>query len=149
MTYPRHMPTAATNPALAELVAAIEKHVNRTAGTLTATEIKAEMRIDATQATQFAIAMRLLREHSRVVVQRVGNASHYRYASVLYSPPAEAPAPRTPPRTIDRLAGTYLPAQWTNEIARPEGENHKRYGSLQRNGSVAPYRTPILNASRN
>lgn len=37
----------------------------------------------------------------------------------------------------------YVPPRWTNEIARPEGENHKRHGSRQADGSVKPYRVPM------
>lgn len=36
----------------------------------------------------------------------------------------------------------YVPPQWTNEIARPGGEDHKQYGSLQPDGTVKPYRPP-------
>lgn len=38
---------------------------------------------------------------------------------------------------------TYTPEPWTNETARPEGEHHKRYGSLQADGTVKPYRAPV------
>lgn len=37
---------------------------------------------------------------------------------------------------------TYIPEPWTNETARPEGEHHKRYGSLQADGTVKPYSGP-------
>ena len=36
----------------------------------------------------------------------------------------------------------YVPPRWTNEIARPEGENHKLCGSLQFDGTVKPYSGP-------
>jgi hypothetical protein len=36
----------------------------------------------------------------------------------------------------------YVPAQWSNEIARPGGEAHKQYGSRQADGSITPYRAP-------
>lgn len=49
-------------------------------------------------------------------------------------------APRTATSTIRQ---PYKPKQWTNEIARPGGEAHKRHGSLQPDGSVKPYRAPI------
>ena len=36
----------------------------------------------------------------------------------------------------------YVPERWSNEVARPGGEAHKQYGSLQPDGTVKPYRAP-------
>lgn len=34
-----------------------------------------------------------------------------------------------------------------NTVARPGADDHKRFGSLQPNGTVAPYRPPMLCSS--
>lgn len=55
------------------------------------------------------------------------------------------PEPRESVATskVEPRRTVYVPPRWTNEIARPEGEHHKRHGSLQANGSVKPYHAPM------
>ena len=45
-------------------------------------------------------------------------------------------------------SGVYVPPQWANEIARPGGEQNRQYGSPQADGTVKPYRAPILDMTR-
>lgn len=61
--------------------------------------------------------------------------------SVYYPGPRPA---TTRASSIERrkTAGTWIPPRWTNEIARPGGEAHKLCGSLQADGTVAPYHRP-------
>jgi len=39
--------------------------------------------------------------------------------------------------------GNYVPKPWSHETARPQGDHHKRHGSLQADGTVKPYRAPM------
>lgn len=65
-------------------------------------------------------------------------------AMVYSAKPKEVTAPG---RSIGP-SGVYVPPRWTNEIARPGGEDNRKHGSLQPDGSVKPYRAPILDMTR-
>lgn len=56
-------------------------------------------------------------------------------AMVYSAKPKEVTAPG---RSIGP-SGKYVPPRWTNEIARPGGEDNRKHGSLQADRSVRPY----------
>jgi hypothetical protein len=41
-----------------------------------------------------------------------------------------------------QIAGTWSGVTWGNEVARPGGEDHKDFGSLQADGTIKPYHAP-------
>lgn len=44
----------------------------------------------------------------------------------------------TPPARLNKMSGSYVPAPWPSDIARPESNNHERYPS--RMGDTLHYR---------
>jgi hypothetical protein len=55
------------------------------------------------------------------------------------APQQLVPAPRKETLTT----APWTPPRWSNEIARPGGEAHKQFGSLQADGTVRPYHAPV------
>jgi hypothetical protein len=85
---------------------------------------------------QVAVALRGLCKVGRAhCVELKGN--HFEY----HAGPFRVASIARPDRS-NKMDGHYAPPQWSNEVARPGGEDHKRFGSLQADGTVKPYHSP-------
>jgi hypothetical protein len=75
---------------------------------------------------------------------KVGRAhSDGRHLALHFAGPAKLQSTASANRISRMSRPDYLPERWSNEVARPGGEDHKQYGSLQADGTVKPYHTPI------
>jgi hypothetical protein len=117
------------------LLTTVESIVKSTPG-LTAGQIHERIG-DSTTYKRVAVALnnllRMRRAHSESINLR---------SQGYYPGPRPATTRATPP-TRDVLHTTWAPPRWTNEIARPGGEAHKQFGSLQADGTVRPYHAPV------
>ena len=98
------------------------------------TEIAAQ--VPGLSRKQVSLALHNLARHNRAHCVEVSDKIH------LHFPGPRTLATRVLPRAINMTTTNYLPSQWSNEIARPGGEDHKQYGSLQPDGTVKPYHAP-------
>lgn len=113
----------------------VEAHLQAAPGGDTVANISVAMG-DLTKK-QVTVALRGLCKLGRAhCVELKGN--HFEY----HAGPFKAASIARPDRS-NKMSGHYQPPQWTNEIARPGGEDHKRHGSRQADGSIKPYRAPI------
>jgi hypothetical protein len=59
------------------------------------------------------------------------------------APPSDEPQPSIAGPFRPSKVGAWLGTTWSNVIARPAGEDHKAYGSLQADGTIKPYHAPV------